>query len=139
MALKHENLCRFYMTGESMAVCTILVEDSNDIRHLLQSMMQELWNAEICAIARTSKDAISAIHRCDGRWNLLVLDLFLKEGSGLDVLKVCQRRPAHQHVVVLTNYPSAELRAKCLNLGAEEVFDKTTELDEFFNCCERWN
>jgi CheY-like chemotaxis protein len=122
-----------------MAVCTILVEDSNDIRHLLQSMMQELWNAEICAVARTSEGAISAIHRCDGRWNLLVLDLFLKEGSGLDVLKACQQRPAHQHVVVLTNYPSAELREKCLNLGAEHVFDKTTELNEFFNCCESLN
>jgi len=68
-------------------------------------------------------------------WDLAVVDLFLKSGSGLTILRACQTRGSHQHVVVLTNYPTSEMRRRCLELGADAVFDKSSELDAFFEHC----
>jgi CheY-like chemotaxis protein len=33
-------------------------------------------------------------------------------------------------VVVLSNYATAEMRRRCTDLGADEVFDKSSEIDE---------
>jgi DNA-binding NarL/FixJ family response regulator len=38
-------------------------------------------------------------------------------------------------VVVLTNYATADIRQRSLALGADAVFDKSNELDEFFAYC----
>jgi DNA-binding NarL/FixJ family response regulator len=59
----------------------------------------------------------------------------LKEGSGLAVVRACQGRARDRHLIVLTNYPSPEMRRRCLALGADAVFDKSTELDAFFAHC----
>ena len=39
---------------------------------------------------------------------------------------------AGRKVYVLTNHATADLREACVRLGADAVFDKSTELDEFF-------
>jgi hypothetical protein len=36
-------------------------------------------------------------------------------------------------MVVLTNYPTDEMRRRSLELGADALFDKSNELDQFFD------
>ncbi|MDM0025600.1 hypothetical protein [Variovorax saccharolyticus] len=38
-------------------------------------------------------------------------------------------------MVVLTNYPTEATRIACKDAGADRVFDKSTELEEFFEYC----
>jgi ActR/RegA family two-component response regulator len=87
------------------------------------------------AVAETAADAIAAIEKRTDSWQLAVEDIFLREGSGLSVLRACSTRRAGQRVIVLTNYPTAEMRRRCLELGADAVFDKSNELDAFFARC----
>jgi DNA-binding NarL/FixJ family response regulator len=68
-------------------------------------------------------------------WQLLIVDLFLKEGSGLGVLAGCKSRSAGQRVVVLSNYVTVDIRARCEALGADAVFDKSRDLDAFIEYC----
>jgi DNA-binding NarL/FixJ family response regulator len=117
-----------------MPLATILVEDSRTIRDNLIPALEELAGARVVATAETAQAAIDALAQ-HGTWQLAVIDLFLKEGSGLTVIRSCQGRASNQHVIVLTNYPSAEMRRRCLALGADAVFDKSTELDAFFEHC----
>ena len=63
------------------------------------------------------------------------MDLFLKEGSGLGVLRSCMSRPRSKRAVVLSNYVNADIRARCMALGADAVFDKSRELEAFFDYC----
>ena len=77
----------------------------------------------------------STAAKYEGDWDLAVVDLFLKEGSGLGVLMRCRERAAHQRVVMLTNYATTDIRHRCLALGADAVFDKSTELDALFDFC----
>jgi DNA-binding NarL/FixJ family response regulator len=41
-------------------------------------------------------------------------------------------------MVVLTNYPTPEIRRRCRDLGADGVFDKSTELEAFFDLCRSY-
>jgi len=86
---------------------------------------------EYTAVARLVEDARA------GTWDVAVVDLFLKEGSGLGVLRGCEQRAPHQLVVILSNYATREMRAQCLALGADAVFDKSTELDNFLHFVQR--
>jgi CheY-like chemotaxis protein len=121
-----------------MPSLTILVEDSSKIREVLVPSMEELGNMQVVAIAETSSEALAALQEHRATWQVAVVDLFLREGSGLDVLRACQHRGAHQRVVVLTNYATDDIRRRCLTLGANAVFDKSTELDAFFDLCAAW-
>lgn len=118
-----------------MPLTTILVEDSKTIRDNLIPAMEELADIEVIAIAETESEALAALEKHGDGWDLAVVDLFLKEGSGLTVLRACQDRPSHQKVVVLTNYPTSEMRRRCLVLGADAVFDKSNQLEAFFEHC----
>ena len=40
-----------------------------------------------------------------------------------------------QRAVVLSNYVSADIRARCMALGADAVFDKSSDLEAFFDYC----
>ncbi|MNV19999.1 DNA-binding transcriptional regulator BasR [compost metagenome] len=121
--------------ADCMPLSTILVEDSRTIRENLIPALAELADAEVVATAETAGEAAVVLESLQDRWQLVVVDLFLREGSGLTVLRACQRRVAHQRVVVLTNYPTEEMRRRSLELGADAIFDKSRELDQFFEWC----
>jgi DNA-binding NarL/FixJ family response regulator len=122
-----------------MPLQTLLIEDSETIRDNLIPTLSELANARVIAVAEGLTQAIEALDRHKQDWDLAIVDLFLKEGSGLSVLRAARDRSPHQHMLVLTNYPTAEIRRRCLDLGADGVFDKSTELEAFFDLCRSYS
>ena len=61
-------------------------------------------------------------------WDAMVLDLQLRHGTGLGVLRaLISRRPPNTKVIVLTNYAFPQYRAKSMALGADYFFDKARE------------
>jgi DNA-binding NarL/FixJ family response regulator len=122
-----------------MPLNTVLIEDSETIRESLIPTLAELANAKVIAVAQTAEEAMEALDRLADEWDLAIVDLFLKEGSGLGVLRAARGRRPHQRMVVLTNYPTAEIRRRCLELGADGVFDKSVELEAFFDLCSSYD
>jgi DNA-binding NarL/FixJ family response regulator len=118
-----------------MALFTFLVEDNRTIRDNLIPALEDLAHARILGSAETEQDAIDWLASHANEWRLLIVDLFLKEGSGLGVLRRCRERNPAQRAVVLSNYVNADIRARCMALGADAVFDKSKELDDFFDYC----
>jgi DNA-binding NarL/FixJ family response regulator len=118
-----------------MALITFLVEDNKTIRDNLVPALEDLVNGQVVGFAETETDALAwlALHPHD--WQLHIVDLFLKEGSGLGVLAGCKTRKPGQRVVVLSNYVTADIRARCEALGADAVFDKSRDLDAFIEYC----
>ncbi|MET0210318.1 MAG: response regulator [Burkholderiaceae bacterium] len=117
-----------------MAIRTILVEDNEQIRSSLIPTMREIADLDVIAIAESQGEALQAA-RQNADWQLMVIDLFLREGSGLGVLRDCIDRRPDQVALVLTNYPTAEIRRRCAELKADGLFDKSFELDAFFERC----
>ena len=118
-----------------MALITYLVEDSATIRENLISTLEEIAPVKIVGFAETEHEASRWLSDHNGDWELVIVDLFLKEGSGLGVLKGCQNRNPDQKVVVLTNYATNDIRSRCAELGSDAVFDKSNELDELLEYC----
>lgn len=107
-----------------------LVEDNIAISDSLISALDEMADIETVGIARSQAEAETWLKKHPAGWDLLIIDLFLEEGSGLGVVKSCAGRRDGQKVIVLTNY--AEVAASdALTYGADAVFDKLTGLDSF--------
>lgn len=121
-----------------MPVATILVEDIATIRNALIPSMRELGAMDVIAVAETAAEALRQLEDHKSVWRIAVVDLFLRQGNGFTVLHACRNRRKDQFVVMLTNYATPEIRSRCLELGADAVFDKSTELDAFFEHCSRY-
>ena len=121
-----------------MPLATILIEDSPTIRESLIPALEELSGVEVFAIAETAAEGIAALKSHASRWRLAVVDMSLKDGNGLEVLRACRDRRVDQHMVVLTNYATPDIRRKSLAAGADAVFDKSNELDLFFDRCSEY-
>ena len=111
-----------------MTLLFVLVEDNPTIRDNLIETLVELVGAELVMSASGEREA--RVWFCLNKpWTVAILDLSILDGSGLGILKALQQRLPHQYTVILSNYASAEIRTQCLRLGADRVFDKSTELD----------
>ena len=114
---------------------TYLVEDNATVLENLIETLREIADVHVTAHSSTQAEAIRWLDLHDGSWHLAIVDLFLKEGSGLGILAGCRHRESYQKIVVLTNYATPEIRQRAIALGADSVFDKSTELDELIAYC----
>ncbi|MCS4510024.1 response regulator [Xylophilus ampelinus] len=119
-----------------MPISAFLVEDSAVIRKNLIPTLAELAGVSVIAFAEGQTDALEWLRSHDGQWQLVIVDLFLKQGSGLGIIAECKRKRPLAPVVVLTNYATADMRRRCLALGADAFFDKSSQLEEFLSYCE---
>jgi two-component system, OmpR family, response regulator len=117
-----------------VTINTYLIEDNAIIRENLTSTLQELSDVKMLAYADTELEGIK-LAQSSRDWNLIIVDLFLREGSGMEIVAALAKRKPDQKVVVLTNYATPEIRRRCLGLGANAVFDKSTELDGLIDFC----
>ena len=118
-----------------MGLKTYLVEDNATIRENLIGTLEELAGIQVVGMAESEADSTRWLRACADQWSMVIVDLFLKQGSGLGVLAACRERAAHQRVVVLSNYATSDIRARCLQLGADAVFDKSNEIDSLVDYC----
>ncbi len=118
-----------------MPLVTILIEDNATIRDSLIPALAEVADAQVVEAAETAAAGIAAMARLGAEWQLSVVDLFLRQGNGFEVLRAGRSRAVHQHILVLTNFATDEIRRRALEAGADGVFDKSTEIDLFFDRC----
>jgi len=122
-------------TGQQVELRTYIVEDNATIRENLIETLAELASVRSLGWADGETAARQWILAHRGQWDLVIVDLFLRQGSGLGVLEACQDRGRGQRVVVLSNYATADIRKRCAQLGADAVFDKSNEIDALVDYC----
>ncbi len=118
-----------------MRLKTFIVEDNATIRENLIGTLEELTCVEAVGTAETELEGRQWLTQNQGAWNLAIVDLFLRQGTGLGVLEACQGRHASQKVIVLSNYATADIRQRCAQLGVDAVFDKSNEIDALVIYC----
>ena len=119
-----------------MRLKTYLVEDNPTIRENLIATLEELVDIDAIGVSDTENEAKLWLQNNPRSWDLAILDLFLKQGSGLGVLAACRDRQPSQKVVVLTNYATTDIRQRCTQLGVDAVFDKSNEIDGLVEFCQ---
>jgi DNA-binding NarL/FixJ family response regulator len=118
-----------------MACRAYIVEDSPVIRENLIETLEELALVEAVGIAETEREGKRWLAANDDYWDLAIVDLFLKEGNGLNIVEACRARRPTQKLIVLSNHATNDIRWRCAQLGADAVFDKSTEIDQLLDYC----
>ena len=118
-----------------MALRAYIVEDSPTIRENLIETLQELAEVQAVGLADTEREGKAWLVQHPDDWDVAVIDLFLREGSGLRVVEACRGRRHGQKVIVLSNHATTDMRRRCAQLGADAVFDKSTEIDALLDYC----
>jgi DNA-binding NarL/FixJ family response regulator len=93
-------------------------------------MLAEIEGTEAVGVAATAQGAIEGILAAQP--DVVVLDLRLAEGSGLDVLRALRAAgPAGEAIAVymLSNFAETPYRRLAERLGAQGFFDKSTEFE----------
>ena len=119
------------------ALKVFVIEDDAALRNLILQSLRDIPDVEVPFYADSEISATNWLSSNDGAWDLAVVDLHLKQGSGVGALSWCTTRRTGQQVVVLSGGLSRELRQKCLELRADAVFDKATEMDAFLDYCRQ--
>ncbi len=112
-----------------------IVEDSPVILENLVATLEELTPVKVVGSAVDEGSAMDWLRHSRGDCQLVIIDIFLKTGSGLGVLRRMSELGFEGQRVVLTNYATPDVRERCASLGANRVFDKSHELDELISYC----
>lgn len=108
-----------------------LVDDSKAVRDRFLSRLRDMANVDVAGVADGVPTAVAGILRV--RPHLVVLDLQLRDGSGLDVLRGIRADHCYPLLYIVSNLADDTTRSVCIRAGVHRFFDKSTELDAFFD------
>jgi CheY-like chemotaxis protein len=121
--------CGLTYTSTNVALRLYIVEDSHDLHMRILREVECLAGTQVVGHAAGAGKAIEQIHRIEP--DVVVLDLQLSEGGGLDVLREFRGASPSPAIIVLTNHSDAISRELSLRAGARFFFDKSTQFDDF--------
>ncbi len=115
---------------------TYVIEDSPVIRQSLVSTLEDLTPVKVVGVADNESDAVRVLSESARRIDLVIVDVVLREGTGLGVLRRPEVKRPGRHFVVLSNYATVEVRSRAMALGATRVFDKSSDIEALLAFCD---
>ena len=117
-----------------MQLDVFVIEDNAEIQENLVGALEELTCVKVVGGTATEEGALQWV-AAGNHWDMLIVDLFLKGGSGMRLVQHVQRSRPEQKIIVFSNYVNASVRKRCAQLGVDAVFDKSTEIDALVDYC----
>lgn len=114
-----------------------IVEDSEVVRERLQSMLSDIPGVTVAGYAVDELDAIGRINKLLP--DVVTLDLRLKHGSGINVLKDIKKHHPEIKVIVLANDDNRVYEDSCMRAGADCFFDKSFQLSRVYSALWLWS
>jgi len=105
----------------------LLVDDSRIVRERLAALISELPGVVLIGEASNVSEGVKKIRQL--RPHIVVLDISMPGGNGIQVLEAVRKRGRAPHIIMLTNFAHEAYRERCLELGAEYFFDKSAEFE----------
>jgi DNA-binding NarL/FixJ family response regulator len=115
----------------------LIVEDSQVILDNLVPTLEELADVRVVGTAADEASALRWMRESPEAFDMMIVDIFLKSGTGLGVLREARDSGLPVRRVVLTNYATPDIRERCRELGADRVFDKSNQLEDLIAYCGR--
>jgi two-component system response regulator DesR len=125
--------CDSHGMPQSTPVKVFLVDDSAMIRQRVAAMLAASA-MDIVGQAETPQGSIEGILAAHP--DVVVLDVQLEGGTGLEVLRAVRRVEPDIAFVVFSNNAGPAYRKRYLGEGAQRFLDKTTEFDQLVNAVE---
>jgi DNA-binding NarL/FixJ family response regulator len=113
----------------------VLADDSKILRQRIISLLEEIQGVQVVAEAENSHQAIQYVE--DLKPDLIILDIRMPDGGGLEALKVLKDKNISVTKMIFTNYPNEQYRKKCMELGADYFFDKSTDFEKMVDVVKK--
>ncbi|HWB80150.1 MAG TPA: response regulator transcription factor, partial [Nannocystaceae bacterium] len=111
------------------------MEDQTILRDMLVDVLGGDARFVAVAAAAGAEEALERVRQ--GAYDLVVLDMMLPDGHGLDVLAEVRRLQPRARVVVLTAHPRPEVVQAALQGGAHAIVMKGAPLRELREAIDR--
>jgi two-component system, NtrC family, response regulator PilR len=106
----------------------LIVDDDEDLRAALTEFISRMGIK--IRTAGTVSEAQSLIQSESAPFDLILTDLRIPGGSGIDVMKAARARSLDSLVTIITGYASMETAIEAVRLGAYNYVTKPFSLDE---------
>ena len=104
----------------------LIVEDEQALQQSISIYLEKDGN--LCEVASDFKEAVYKVHLYD--YDLVILDVNLITGSGLDVLKVLKKQKKECGIIIISANNSLDDKLNGLDLGADDYITKPFHLAE---------
>lgn len=108
-----------------------IVEDSAIIRGRILSLLAKIKGIEIVGLSGEFQESYDEIKKL--KPDILILDIRIIGGSGIDLLGDIKDLLPAMSVIVFTNYQYPQYKKKCMDLGAKYYLDKSKDFDKIGN------
>ena len=117
------------------ALSILLIEDSAVLRGMLLEYLKDFPFIENVDWADTEAMALRLL--AAGKYDVVIVDLQLRQGNGINVLRAMQRNGTGAVRIVSTTHAQVSMyRRQCAEAGADYFFDKSLELEQVFRVIE---
>ena len=106
----------------------LLVDDSDIIRQAISNILSKVEGIASIREVSNVKKALILIN--DYRPDVVIMDIHLRSGNGLNILKFIKENFSNIMVIILTNDALPEYRKICDDFGADYFFDKSSEFEK---------
>jgi YesN/AraC family two-component response regulator len=108
----------------------LVADDSKLIRDRIIGLID---TASTSQIVEQAADGLETLEKSYSfKPDVIILDIRMPAKNGLQVLEDISKRETRPIILVFTNYNYPQYRKKCLSLGADRFFNKTTEFEDLF-------
>lgn len=112
-----------------------IADDSEVMRERIRELVSAIDGVELVGEAGDVQASIKGILNL--KPDVVILDIRMPGGNGLDVLRRVKGHPKAPLIIVLTNYPFPEYKEIAIKLGADHFFDKAVEFGEVQKVLEK--
>ena len=113
----------------------LLVDDHEIVRRGLKELLTEEFPKAVFGESNTVPQAREMIVQKE--WDLVLLDINLPGGSGLDMLGELRQLRPQAAVLVLSSYPEEEFALRSFKLGAAGYLTKASVADEMLTAVKK--
>jgi len=103
----------------------LVIDDERGVRETLSEILSD----DGYAVTSVGSGAEGLERIAEGRWDLVFLDVWLKDGDGLAVLEAAGDRIARLPVVMISGHANVETAVRAVRLGAYDFLEKPLSLE----------
>src|SRR5205823_12227028 len=104
------------------ALKILLADDHAVVRQGVKQILAESFAKASFGEAQNASELLALVH--DEQWDVVVLDLSMQGGSGLDALKQIKHEQPQLPILILSTYPEDQYALRTLRAGASGYLNK---------------
>jgi two-component system, NarL family, invasion response regulator UvrY len=113
----------------------LIADDHEVVRRGLKGILTDAFPKSKIGEARTSQEAVEAVHK--QAWDIILLDINMPGRSGLDVLEEIKRLHPQLPVLVLSAFSEEDYAVRAIKLGASGYLTKQSASDELITAIHK--